>query len=73
VEGIYVISAEFMFQYGDKKFSGTFVHLEKYIPHLFRNVDNDTGKVLTTIVPAGFEISLLILKYQYLMILFLHL
>jgi quercetin dioxygenase-like cupin family protein len=58
VEGFYIISGEFVFQYGDKKLkaeSGTFLHLEKHIPHSFRNVGNDIGKVLITIVPAGFE------------------
>jgi quercetin dioxygenase-like cupin family protein len=58
VEGFYVVRGEFMFQYGDKKLKaeeGTFLHLEKGIPHTFKNVGNDTGKLLSTIVPAGFE------------------
>jgi quercetin dioxygenase-like cupin family protein len=36
VEGFYIISGEFVFQYRDKKLKaelGTFLHLEKHIPH----------------------------------------
>ena len=57
-EGFYVIRGEFMVQYGDKKLkaeAGTFLHLEKHIPHSWKNVGSDTGSVLTTIVPAGLE------------------
>jgi hypothetical protein len=58
VEGFYIMNGEFTFQYGDTKLKaepGTFVHLEKHIPHSFKSVGSDTGKMLTTIVPAGFE------------------
>ena len=58
VEGFYIMNGEFTFQYGDTKLKaepGTFVHLKKHIPHSFKSVGSDTGKMLTTIVPAGFE------------------
>ncbi len=61
-EGFYVIDGEFLFQYGDDNNNnkitakpGTFLHLKKNIPHTYKNVGNSTGRLLFTIVPAGFE------------------
>jgi quercetin dioxygenase-like cupin family protein len=60
-EGFYVIDGEFSFQYGDDNNNkitakpGTFLHLKKNIPHTYKNVDKSTGRLLFTIVPAGFE------------------
>jgi quercetin dioxygenase-like cupin family protein len=62
-EGFYVIDGEFSFQYGDDSSNnkiavakpGTFLHLKKNIPHTYKNVGNSTGRLLFTIVPAGFE------------------
>jgi hypothetical protein len=31
------------------------LHLKKDIPHTYKNVGNSTGRLLFTIVPAGFE------------------
>jgi quercetin dioxygenase-like cupin family protein len=59
-EGFYVINGEFLFQYGDESNKiaakpGTFLHLKKNIPHTYKNVGNSTGRLLFTILPAGFE------------------
>jgi quercetin dioxygenase-like cupin family protein len=60
-EVFYVIDGEFLFQYGDESNNkiaaktGTFLHLKKDIPHTYKNVGNSTGRLLFTIVPAGFE------------------
>jgi quercetin dioxygenase-like cupin family protein len=62
-EGFYVIDGEFSFQYGDDSSNnkiavakpGTFLHLKKNIPHTYKNVGNSTGRLLFTILPAGFE------------------
>jgi quercetin dioxygenase-like cupin family protein len=60
-EGFYVIDGEFLFQYGDESNNkiaakpATFLHLKKNIPHTYKNVGNSTGRLLFTIVPAGFE------------------
>jgi hypothetical protein len=59
-EGFYVIDGEFSFQYGDddNKIAakpGTFLHLKKNIPHTYKNICNNTGRLLFTILPAGFE------------------
>jgi hypothetical protein len=58
-EGFYVIDGEFSFQYGDddNKIAakpGTSLHL-KNIPHTYKNICNNTGRLLFTILPAGFE------------------
>ena len=31
------------------------MHLKKNIPHTYKNVGNSTGRLLFTIMPAGFE------------------
>jgi quercetin dioxygenase-like cupin family protein len=60
-EGFYVIDGEFLFQYGDESNKiavakpGTFLHLKKNIPYSYKNVGNSTGRLLFTILPAGFE------------------
>jgi quercetin dioxygenase-like cupin family protein len=57
-EGIYVIDGEFSFQYGDDKIMtkpGAFLHLKKEIPHAFKNIGNSTGRLVGTLIPAGFE------------------
>ena len=60
-EGFYVIDGEFSFQYGDDNNNkiaakpGTFLHLKKDIPHTYKNIGNSTGRLLFTILPAGFE------------------
>ena len=57
-EGFYVIDGEFSFQYGDDKTvtqPGAFLHQKKGIPHTFKNIGNSTGRLLFTIIPAGFE------------------
>jgi quercetin dioxygenase-like cupin family protein len=60
-ESFYIIDGEFPFQYGDddnKKIAakpGTFLHLKKNISHTYKNVGKSTGRLLFTILPAGFE------------------
>ncbi len=62
-EGFNVIDGGFLFQYGDESSNnkiavakaGTFLHLKKNIPHTYKNVGNNTGRLLFTILPAGFE------------------
>ncbi len=62
-EGFYVIDGEFSFQYRDWDYNnkivavkpGTFLHLKKNILHTYKNVGNSTGRLLFTIVQAGFE------------------
>jgi quercetin dioxygenase-like cupin family protein len=56
--GFYVIDGEFSFQYGDDKIGagpGTFLHQRKGIPHTYKDLGNSTGRLLFTIIPAGFE------------------
>jgi hypothetical protein len=31
------------------------LHLKKEIPHTYKNIGNSTGRLLFTIIPAGFE------------------
>jgi quercetin dioxygenase-like cupin family protein len=62
-EAFYFIDGEFSFQYRDDDDNnnkiaakpGTFLHLKKNIPHTYKNVGNSTGRLLFTILPAGFE------------------
>jgi quercetin dioxygenase-like cupin family protein len=57
-EGFYVIDGEFSFQYGDDNIvakPGAFLHLKKEIPHTYKNIGNSTGRLLCTVIPAGFE------------------
>jgi quercetin dioxygenase-like cupin family protein len=57
-EGFYVIDGEFSFQYGDDNTvakPGAFLHLKKEIPHTYKNIGNSTGRLLCTVIPAGFE------------------
>jgi quercetin dioxygenase-like cupin family protein len=57
-EGFYVIDGEFSFQYGDEKMvvkQGTFLYQKKGIPHTYKNIGNKVGRLLFTIIPAGFE------------------
>jgi quercetin dioxygenase-like cupin family protein len=57
-EGFYVIDEEFSFQYGDDNTMaklGAFLHLKIGIPHTYKNIGNITGRLLFTIIPAGFE------------------
>jgi quercetin dioxygenase-like cupin family protein len=58
-ETFYVINGEFSFQYGDKKVvekQGDFLYQKKGIPHTYKNVGKNVGRLLFTIIPAGFEI-----------------
>jgi hypothetical protein len=34
---------------------GAFLHLKKGIPHTYNNIGNNTGRLLFTIIPTGFE------------------
>jgi quercetin dioxygenase-like cupin family protein len=57
-EGFYVIDEEFSFQYGDDNTMakpGALLHLKIGIPHIYKNTRNSTGRLLFTIIPAGFE------------------
>jgi quercetin dioxygenase-like cupin family protein len=57
-EGFYIIDGEFSFQYGDDKIgakTGASLHQKKGIPHTYKNIGNSTGRLLVTIIPAGFE------------------
>ena len=57
-EGFYVIDGEFSFQYGDEKTvekQGAFLYQKKGIPHTYKNIGKSTGRLLFTIMPAGFE------------------
>jgi quercetin dioxygenase-like cupin family protein len=57
-EAFYVIEGEFSFQYGDERMAikqGAFLYQKKGIPHTYKNVGNSTGRLLFTIIPAGFE------------------
>jgi quercetin dioxygenase-like cupin family protein len=58
IEGFYVIDGEFSFQYGDDNIMakpGAFLHLKIGIPHTYKNIGNSTGRLMFTIIPAGFE------------------
>jgi quercetin dioxygenase-like cupin family protein len=57
-EGFYVIDGEFSFQSGDQKMvekQGAFLHQKKGIPHTYKNIGKNVGRLLFTIIPAGFE------------------
>jgi quercetin dioxygenase-like cupin family protein len=57
-EGFYVIDGEFSFQYGDQKLvkrQGAFLYQKKGIPHTYKNMGKNVGRLLFTIIPAGFE------------------
>jgi hypothetical protein len=34
---------------------GAFLHLKIGIPHIYKNIGNSTGRLLFTIIPAGFQ------------------
>jgi hypothetical protein len=49
---------EFSFQYGDEKMvvkQGAFLYQKKGIPHTYKNIGKNVGRLLGTIIPAGFE------------------
>jgi quercetin dioxygenase-like cupin family protein len=55
-EGFYVAQGQFHFQLGDKSFCGSagqFFVFPKGIPHLYRNVDKDWGRLFCIVTPAG--------------------
>ncbi len=57
-EGFYVIDGDFSFQYGDNNIlakPGAFLHLKIGIHHTYKNIGKSTGRLLFTIIPAGFE------------------
>jgi quercetin dioxygenase-like cupin family protein len=57
-ESFYVIDGEFSFQYGDEKMivkQGAFLFQKKGIPHTYKNIGENVGRLLFTILPAGFE------------------
>jgi quercetin dioxygenase-like cupin family protein len=57
-EGFYVIDGEFSFRYGDQKMvkrQGAFLYQKKGVPHTYKNIGKDVGRLLFTIIPAGFE------------------
>jgi quercetin dioxygenase-like cupin family protein len=57
-EIFYIVEGEFDLTYGDKTHRvkpGTVAVLPKGEAHTYRNVGEEPGKILITIVPAGFE------------------
>ena len=57
-ELFYVLEGEYEFRCGEKKIrvsKGALVHLPRKLPHGFRNVGKETGMLMNTIMPGGFE------------------
>ncbi len=57
-EVFYVLEGEFEIRCGDETFvarEGATAVLPKDVPHTFRNIGEGEGKLLTTIIPGGFE------------------
>lgn len=57
-EVFYVLEGNYSFICGEKEIQaskGDLVHLPRGIPHSFRNIGNETGVLLNTITPGGFE------------------
>lgn len=57
-ELFYVLEGTFEFTCGDEVFlaeKGAVVVLPKRIPHAFKNVSEQTGRMMNTITPGGFE------------------
>jgi mannose-6-phosphate isomerase-like protein (cupin superfamily) len=57
-EMFYVLEGEYRFQLGDRVVDaprGTFVFIPRGTPHAFRNKGAETGRMLTVVMPGGFE------------------
>ena len=57
-EGFYVAQGQFHFQLGDKPYGGSagqFFVFPKGVPHLYRNLDKDWGRLFGIVTPAGQE------------------
>lgn len=55
---IYVIEGNFIFKYGREVINGiaeTVLKFEKNIPHSFRKIGEEPGRLLILYIPAGFE------------------
>ncbi|AKD04267.1 quercetin 2,3-dioxygenase [Pontibacter korlensis] len=57
-EAFYVLEGRFSFVCGDEERlcqTGSFVYVPKGTAHTFKNIDEQPGKLLVTITPAGLE------------------
>lgn len=57
-EAFYVLSGKFLFICGDRQEvfeTGSFVYVPKGVLHTFKNIDEQPGRLLVTITPAGLE------------------
>lgn len=57
-EVFYILEGKFLFLCGDRQQtleSGSFVYVPKGTVHTFKNIDDNPGKLLVTISPAGLE------------------
>lgn len=57
-EFFYVLSGQFQFWCGDESFAGgpgTTALLPRGVPHTYKNVGTDEGRLLVSVTPGGFE------------------
>ena len=57
-ELFYVLEGEYEFRCGEQKFrvsKGGLVHLPRKLPHSFRNIGENSGVLMNTMTPGGFE------------------
>lgn len=57
-ELFYVLEGEWLFQIAGQRYrapQGTFIFVPNGTPHVFRNVGERTGRLLTSILPGGLE------------------
>ena len=55
---VYVMEGRFLFKYGKDIIhvqKGKILILEKAIPHTYKKIGNDKGKLLIMFIPSGFE------------------
>ena len=57
-ESFYVLRGNFALTIGGKPFTasaGDFVHIPRGVPHTFKNIGEETGKLLVVATPGGVE------------------
>ena len=57
-EGFYVLEGDFSFEHNGKvvnSTAGSFIHVQRGVVHIYKNMGKDMGRLLVTGIPAGFE------------------
>jgi hypothetical protein len=57
-EAFYVLEGEFSFQYNEMVINattGSFMNIQKGVVHTYKKTSKSTGRLLVTVIPAGFE------------------